>query len=175
MQSRDYSTVINLGVDSDSSKDLLFRLEPEVKARTNDKEVVIVIDIGTNDAMLENSIPVTDVREFTDNITELYKIASKYTSKVIFIGIKPCMDQLTNPVTWGDYRYTNERLWQFEFALREVCEKNNIPIVKLFEKIQEELKSSNILQDGLHPNDEGHRFIASIVQLEIDKLVGVRV
>lgn len=167
-QSYDPPTVFNLGVSSNSSNDLLLRLYNEASVRDDGQELVVVIAIGINDARIKGDTPYSSPDKFRDNIKQLLEQALKLANNVLVVGCTACNESLTKPVAWGETSYTNDRIWEFEAELRDVCNSQNVPHVALFESFN---GNSYLLHDGLHPNSDGHELIYNLVLKELDSLI----
>jgi len=102
-------SVYNLGISGDNSENLLERFELEIKHRLEDDKGIIVFAIGLNDSQI-GDIEV-DINKFEKNIEELIKIAIKYSSKIVFVGLNPVDESKTNPIPWDkNMFYKNERI-----------------------------------------------------------------
>ena len=167
----DPPTIFNMGVSGDSTNELLERFTPETEARNRYGNMAIVFSIGSNDCRTKAGKPFLDTDRYVENLGKLLDQAHKYTDKILFVGLASCDEQKSNPVAWGDTGYTNERIWEFEQALRSFCEKNNVPMVKVFETFKEKNKKQSLIADGIHPNDTGHELITSLVRPELEKLL----
>jgi acyl-CoA thioesterase-1 len=172
--SQEEVTVFNLGISGDSTDRLLMRFENETKARKfPGEEFAFIFSVGTNNAWVEengkqNSTP----EEYVKDLEELISKARQYSDKVLFVGIAPCIEQGSTPVPWADIYFTNKRLFIFEQKLREVCDKNNIPQIAIFEVIKDELdKGAKLYADGLHPNNKGHELIFQLVRPVLDEVL----
>jgi len=140
----DYISVYNLGVDGNTTSDLLERFEVEAKAREPD---ILIFSIGDNDSAL------ISLDKFEQNLTKLIKLAKKFTKNIIFLGFKLIDESKTNPVPWDkSISYTNEKLSKYHSKLKEVVNKENLMIIE----VEDLLDVKKDLGDGLHPNDEGH-------------------
>jgi len=162
----DYS-VYNLGVSGNTIGELLERFEFETKQRLEEgEEIIIIFQIGINDSQFvisQNGLRTLS-EKFRENIKELISSAKKFSSKVIFIGLTPVNEEKTTPIPWNpDKIYKNENIKRNDEIIKSVCKKNNIYFVEIFEKW---LKSDykNLLEDGLHPNSEGHKKIVEDVR-----------
>ncbi len=164
--------IFNLGVSGDTTRNLLTRIEPETKARKwpNDPQVAVVA-IGTNDDLFENGKQWVEPPEFRQNIRKIINILKPLVEGILFVGNIAVDEKLTNPVFWGDYRYTNDEMQKFEIIIKEETTKLNIPFVPIFEKFNAEQSKRNLLADGLHPNTDGHKFIYNLVLPELEKLL----
>ncbi len=167
----DPPTIFNLGVSTDSSSDVLARIDSETKARDRYKDLAFIIAIGVNDARTKSGKSFTDTDRYLSNLNKIVKIAQLYTNRIMFVGLTPCVEERSNPVAWSDTGYTNERIWHFELALRKFCEQNSLPIVKVFELLSEKQKQNELFPDGIHPNDKGHELIAGLVKPKLEELL----
>lgn len=170
-RNRDEPTVFNLGISGNSSGDVLQRFYHEVQARKNFEETAIVFAIGVNDSRTKAGKPYTTSQQYGSNLEELVKQAKEFTDKILFVGLTPCEEEITNPVPWGDTGYTNQRILVFEGVLQKFCGSSNIPIVTIFEALQRENKIEELFSDGLHPNSAGHQRIFELVRPKLDKLL----
>lgn len=71
--SSDYISVFNLGIDGNTTKDLLLRVESEIEQRKDSDKLVIIFDIGGNDAARRKNGDRNTVshKEFTKNYQTL--------------------------------------------------------------------------------------------------------
>ena len=166
----DQPTIFNLGVSGNSSDDVLARFDNETKVRANE-ELAFVFAIGVNDARTKTGVNFSDIERYRQNLTEIVSQARRYTDKILFVGLTPCVEARSNPVSWGDTGYTNARIKVFDDALKEFCEQNSISFVEVLEPFQEAEAKTELLPDSLHPNDEGHQLIARIVAPRLEELL----
>lgn len=64
-----------------------------------------------------------------------------------------------------------QKLRSYVGAIREVAEYYNLPVLNLFESQKPPYKSiinDSLLADGVHPNDEGHKFIAEKIKVFLE-------
>jgi lysophospholipase L1-like esterase len=158
--------VYNLGVaKGDTSKDILERMKDEIKSRT-EGNCIIIIQIGTNDSAImstKKNFWITP-NKFEKNIESIIIISKKFSKKILFVGEVPVDESKTHPVPWDKrVTYMNENIMKYNEMLRKVCKKNKIPFIEFFEKwIKSDYK--RFLQDGVHPNSEGHKKIFETVK-----------
>ena len=159
--------VYNLGINGDNTDGLLKRIENELIPREPE---IIVLAIGINDTQYINS--KNDYRlsleRFQNNIKEISEIAKKFTSKIVFVGLTAVDETKTTPVPWNnDKFYKNERIELFNEFIKNFCAENNLKFVEL-----DQLLSGQDLDDGLHPNNEGHKKIFGKIKPVMENLVG---
>lgn len=165
----DQFRVYDLGVDMDTTKDVLKRIEVEAIAR---KPSIIVIAIGVNDSLFretENN-PETGLEDYIENVQKLITIARKYVERILIVGLVKGSDKWTTPLiqsTTGK-SYTKERTHRYDRALKELAEKNKIP----FADVNDQLGDDDF-DDGLHPNTVGHTKMFAVISRELDPLLGL--
>jgi lysophospholipase L1-like esterase len=162
-----YCLVYNLAISGDSLDDLLKRFEFETEQRLKEGEsTVFIFAIGINDSQfiqsqnnLRSSLP-----EFQNNLRDIIKLAKKYSSKIIFVGLTPVDETKTVSLPWNsDKSYKNEYIEKYNKIMKSVSKENKIYFINIFDKL---VKSDyrNLLVDGLHPNSKGHQKIFEIVK-----------
>lgn len=163
----DFLMVYNLGVSGDSSGWLLKRFEPEVMQRLKEKDrTIIIIAIGKNDScFLENKKSfMTPPKQFEKNIQKLISLSRKYSSKIIFVGTAMIDETKTMPIYWNKNMHCrNEHLKQYNDIIKSVCAKKKIRFIDIYGKFAK-TDYKKLLEDGLHPNSEGHKMIFETVK-----------
>ncbi len=68
------------------------------------------------------------------------------------------------PIPWDkDKSYKNENIEKYNGIIKSICKDKNIYFIEIFEKwVVSNYK--NLLEDGLHPNSDGHQKIFDIVK-----------
>lgn len=157
----------NLGVSDNSTLDVLERFEFETKQRLNEEqEAIIILAVGLNDIQFihsQNSLRVS--AEVTrENISRLIQAAQKFTSKLLFLGLSPVDDSKTAPIYWNhDVTFKNEYIEERNEVIKSVCKENKVDFIDILEEfLKKDYKK--LLEDGLHPNTEGHKLIFEIVK-----------
>lgn len=155
----------NLGISGDNSKDLLNRFVNDYDSRNKFTNIgTIIFAVGTNDCQIIDGEPVSGSEEYIENISKIYSLAKIRTKEIIFVGLTPCIEEITTPVSWDEQtHYTNERLGYFNNALKSYCLDNKITFIDLFDLFIDKMNVNTLLQDGLHPNEIGHNLIADTV------------
>lgn len=166
-------TVFNLGISGDTTRGLLKRIENETLARKwEDDPLVVAIAIGTNDDLFESDEQWVKPEEFRANLEKIVAILEPITTAILFIGNPACDEAKTTPVSWGDFSYTNHELARSEKAIAEVAESHGLAFVPIFDGFKAKLDSGeDLLMDGLHPNDAGHKYMADCVLPALDQLI----
>lgn len=170
LQHRDQPTIFNLGISGDTTDDLLSRIENETKARIwQDQPVIVAIAIGTNDDVFVSHNPNASAESYKLNLQNIIDKIKPIAQSIILIGSTACDEKLTDPVPWANISYTNRELEHAERVIREVAEINNITFIPMFSEFKAALDAGDdLLEDGLHPNDNGHKFIADKILISLD-------
>lgn len=161
--------VYNFGVAGNTTLDLLARFETEVKIM---KPEVVVFAIGINDSKYVNDSKTSEVNltDFEKNILDLISKARKITDKLAFVGLTPVDETQTMPRTHRDKIkfYENNIIQNYNSIIETICHKEKIQFVNLFSL----LKASD-LEDGLHPNSNGHLIIFNQIKPVVKNLIRI--
>tara|TARA_B100000508_G_scaffold139013_1_gene136164 strand:+ start:846 stop:1433 length:588 start_codon:yes stop_codon:yes gene_type:complete len=145
-ENKDYISVFNLGIDGDSTREILARLENEIKPRLSD-EMVFIFDMGGNDSARRgegggNYVPF---EEFSNNYQKCITTAREY-GQVLCLGLHESNEVLTDE----DYNKYNSEI-------ERLAEDNNVTFISMKGILSEDFE--NLTYDGDHPSPEGHRLI----------------
>lgn len=162
-----YCVVYNLAIDGDTTSGVIKRFENETKERIQEEEIIIIFAIGINDScFIKNTEEfLTPADKFENNIQQLVSCAQKLASKIIFVGLTPVEEIKTNPFPWNNTGkcYKNKDIQKYDYTIKSICQKNKIHFIEIFENFKK-ADYKNLLEDGLHPNSEGHKMIFEIVK-----------
>lgn len=154
--------VYNVGIDGDTSNQLLKRIDHDINLRKYPTGQVVIIAIGTNDSVFRLDTKETDCDEasFSDNLSRLVTLARKHTEKILLIGTLPCEESKMQPMPWSTKgkSYSNERLKKFNAVIQDVAKQNKLVSVDMFDEMLSDTYQE-MLSDGIHPNDRGHEWI----------------
>lgn len=172
-----YCLVYNLGVSGNTTEYLLGRFEFETIQRLKEREdTIFIFAIGINDSQFihsQNSLRCPPPK-FKNNLQKLIKLAKKFSSKIIFIGLTPVDETKTTPIPWNaDKSYKNELIKKYDEMIKSVCQEDKIYFIEIFDEL---VKSGykDLLADGLHLNSKGHQKIFEMVRdfLAGNKIIG---
>jgi len=148
----DYFGVYNLGIAGDDTSGVVKRFSVENASRKPD---TIIIAIGINDSRYINSKdnPQVSLESFEENLVEIIKQARGFTKEVVFIGLTNIDESKLMPIPWNPTAYHEQKdVAAYNSKIKELCEKNKIMLIEL----QGLLDNSDLEDDGLHPNAQGH-------------------
>ncbi len=158
-QNRAKYWVYNLGVSGDTTNDLLERFDGETRTREPN---IIIFSIGTNDAVYRKSQNnyATDFVKFGENIIELISKAKEFTDGVTFLGLHKVDESKTAPLPWDkDRYYRNKDITLYDRKLQLMAQKHGVSYLPMFSVL-----GKSDLEDGLHPNSQGHQKIFEYVR-----------
>jgi lysophospholipase L1-like esterase len=160
-----YHLVYNLGISGNNSEDLLKRFEGECKARQKEEgDMVIIFAIGENDSQIRNGKARVKIDKFEKNLESLLKLSKKFTDKVFFVGLCPADESKSDPIPRDTSKsYKNDSIEKYNDVIKEFCEKNNLGFIDVFSNLISE-NYKELLDDGIHPNTEGHQQIFEIIK-----------
>jgi len=151
--------IYNLGIAGNKTRDLLARFENEVKVRKVD---VIVFAIGINDVNKKEI-------EFKENVEKLYKKATKYSTKIIFIGLTRVDERKTKVLSFfAGKKYTNSRIEKLDEVIKDFCQKMDLKYIEVGDLIEK-----GDLVDGLHPNSKGHEKMYERIKSEFEEYLKI--
>jgi lysophospholipase L1-like esterase len=155
--------VYNFGIPGDTSSLVLERLETDMKYRVDkDEQNVVIFATGTNDsAFLEKeNKQMTEIAVFKDNLEKLFNQASKYSDKIIFIGLTTVNQPMVSPIPWKpNIFYNNQNILQYNQIIKDFCQAKNILFIDLYDKV-----ATDNLVDGIHPDEQGHEIMFQVIK-----------
>lgn len=157
--------IFNLGINGNTSDDILNRFETEAKART---PIKIIFAFGINDSayIFSNNEPLIDEQKFKSNILELIKLASIYTFDITFIGLVLGDDSVLKPYpeSSNGKSYDNDRAKAYDTIINDLATSNNCKYIYLYDKLD-----VTDFSDGLHPNEKGHKKMFEVIKTSFQK------
>jgi lysophospholipase L1-like esterase len=175
MQIRDFSVdlpaIMNLGVSGNTAADILRRVGPEAKARQNEKGLAIIIQVGTNNAAEQNGQLHSTIEDYQKELEAIIEKAKNFTDKVLIVGFPAVDESKTNPIAWSNIYFKNENILKFENAAKNCAEEAGVNFVEIHKEFLNRDVTKLQAQDGLHPNDEGHKLIFELVRPRLDELL----
>lgn len=155
-----YYNIFNLGIPGNTTVDVIKRLKHECDIRCiGNSENIIIFAVGINDSQIYNRKNNVQIETFKINIKNLVTMSKKYSNKILFIGLTNVDESRTIPITWNDnINYFNKKIIEFDKVLEETCKEQNVEYLKMFDLLE-----IDDLEDGLHPNSNGHEKICNKV------------
>ncbi len=130
----------------------------------NEGEVTVILSVGMNNTKAIDSPEnyVSTIDDFEKLMLDLIKEISSQVDRFIFLGYSPCDENKTypklNPLTGKDSYFSNERIFQFNDVVADICNELNVEFIGI-DINQKDWITSYLYEDGLHPNKKGHEYI----------------
>lgn len=173
----------NAGVGGNTTEDARLRFERDVLARRPD---LVVIQFGINDAAVDvwRTPPAAQPRiaadRYVENIEHFATGICGQAARVILMTPNPMRWTPALLTRYGKPPYQptdpdgfNMLLKAYAEALRGVAKRHRLPLVDVYAAFQAYGNANNqsiddLLLDGMHPNDAGHRLVAERLLAAID-------
>jgi len=177
--------VVNSGVGSSTTRHARSRFDRDVLA--HHPEVVIIM-LGANDSAIDvwKDPPATQSRvsreEYAENLSYFCKTLEAQGAKVVLMTPTPFRWTPKLKQLYGKPPYDVDDPNGFSAPLAEYCEimrkiasEQKVTLIDLFQAFQDYDRADgqsvdDLLLDGMHPNDEGHRVITELLVPEILRL-----
>jgi lysophospholipase L1-like esterase len=176
------ATIINAGVPGNNTTQALARLQTDVLAHKPD---VVIIQFGINDGMIDvwKDPPATVSRvskhDFEENLHEFVRQIRAGGGKVLLMTPNPLrwvpfLRELYGkpPYKLDDPAGLTFILAEYAQIVRDVARAEKVPLVDVYSAFEEYGKQpghsvDELLPDGVHPNDAGHRIVAEMLMGKI--------
>ena len=166
-----YHGIHNLGVDGNTTQQVLDRFVNEVEARLwPGSDYAFIFAVGTNDTVHRSGEEhISDSDRYFIQLGQLIELAAKYSSKIAFVNLLPVNEKLTNPLPSSSTGkcFTNDRIEEFNQKLELFCNEKNVNLIDVRSEYLGR-DYNDLFADGLHPNDDGHEIIYNIVKTVLD-------
>lgn len=159
-----YYDVYNLGIPGDNSSNLMNRMINECRSRVFEGDTVIVIQIGANDTIYDS------IGHYISNLKTLLDYAFSITKYVVVLGLCPAKDISIETRFNMIADYSREKCELFDRELQGFIKQDGrATYIKIRDRFDTEL-----LVDGVHPNEFGHEIISNVVYKYLDEVFNVR-
>lgn len=154
---------INRGISGQTTPQMLVRFRQDV---VNLKPRIVVILAGTND-IAGNTGPST-LEMIQDNIASMVEIALANNIKVILCSLIPAYDY-----PWKPGLKPAEKIVELNKWINNYASQNNLTYVDYFSSMADEKNGlkKEYSEDGVHPNLEGYKAMAPILENAIIKVL----
>lgn len=163
----------NLGVSSDTSERILDRFDGEVSSRMLEEgDPYYIFSMGTNDSIWLNKENKhwVELDEFEGNVHSLIEKAKKYHTKIVFLGNLPVDEDRTHPYRDDDdIESSNKDIREYEITTQNICEEEQVDFIPIFDEALKGEYKKLLFNDGVHPNDLGHAYLAEKIWNHIDQ------
>ncbi len=161
-----WNNVYELGVNGNTSENVLNRMEFEMFQRTIPEQGdIFVIAVGINDSVFlkDQDSNLVVAGQFKENLQYITALAKKYSERIVFVGLTPVDEKSANP-KGCIVCYENKYISEYNNIIKSVCEKNDLIFIDVLSELQKSDYKKLLDEDGLHPNSLGHQRIFEIVR-----------
>ncbi len=134
--------VYSLGIAGNTSKDLLDRVEFESYQRQDEQEKnIFIFGVGTNDSgfFQDKGEGLVPPDQFKENLQYLTVLARKYSTKILFIGLVPIIEEKTSPIPWRpEICFYNKNIEQYNKIIKNVCKEHDLIFADVLEEFLKE-------------------------------------
>lgn len=157
---------INRGISGQTTPQMLIRFRPDV---VDLKPTVVVILAGTND-IAGNTGPMT-LKQIEDNLASMADIARANGIRVVLSSVMPVYPSEKRMQFFKER--PPEKIVELNQWIRSYCERNHIVYLDYFSAMvgADGLLKRDLAEDGLHPNDTGHKIMAPLAEAAIEKAI----
>ena len=177
--------IVNSGIGGSTTEHSRARFKRDVLDHDPD---LVVIMLGGNDSAVDvwKKPPATGPRvtkkRYAENLHYFIKTLKARGAKVILMAPPPFRWTPKLKRLYGKPPYDVNDPWGFSLhlsdycrAVRAVAREEGVPLVDVFKAFLEYDRGEgqsvdDLLLDGMHPNDEGHRIVAELLAAEIVKI-----
>lgn len=147
--------------------DLTFEVRAEIMCRDVDAVVVFggTNDFGHGDAKFGELFD-DDIYTFCGAVNSLITKLKKDYPKAELVFMTPIHRLSENNPDMPD----SKTLADYVGAILKICEKRGVKTIDLFGINPLDPADENLVPDGLHPNDAGHKIMAEVIAEELIKL-----
>jgi acyl-CoA thioesterase-1 len=161
--------VMDLSIDGETSAGVFKRFAEEYKFRQPN---IALVAIGMNDAVFDKRTKNNWVKKENTkkNLQKIIEVVKKNNQQIVLIGLTKIKEDLLTPVEWDkNLFYYKDNIKKYNAIIKMVAKENNIPFIPMFDVLEDE-----DLDDGLHPNADGHRKMFERIRdfLEEEKIIG---
>jgi lysophospholipase L1-like esterase len=155
---------VNRGISGQTTPQMLIRFRPDV---VDLKPNVVVILAGTND-IAGNTGPMT-LEQIGANLASMVDIARANGIRVVLSSVMPVYPSDKMPQFFR--QRPPERIVALNQWIRSYCDRTRIVYLDYFSAMAgaDGLLKRNLSEDGLHPNDAGHKIMAPLAEAAIAK------
>jgi lysophospholipase L1-like esterase len=161
----------NLSINGNNTEMLLECADSEIRSRLHrNEQLVIMFAIGTNDSVFIKSKGanwITPIK-FSNNVRSLIRMARRYTSQIIFVGLTPLDESKIRQSRNSDMLFKNDYVEGYDRVIRAICNEKHVQFIEVFSKFTN-AKKDTLFRDGVHPNSRGHEKIFEILKAYLEE------
>ena len=151
---------VNYGISGDTSRSVIRRHEQEF---LKEKPDILVLLIGINDVWrnvdhIEKEMTTSE--EFLENVKKIVEISKKINPLVKLIFLEPFLTPGSSNVYELGFDLYKTNIGLARKYIKPIVDQYIVLQDYIYSKHQ---KGEDLTRDGVHPNDEGEKYLAKIV------------
>jgi len=171
------ATVFNAGIGGHNTDHASARFERDVLAKTPD---TVIIQFGINDAAVDVwKTPASkgarvSIERYARNLRHFVQVLKGRGTMIVLMTPNPTRWTPKLKARYGKPPYLgndpdgfNVLLRKYAGETRKIAADENVPLIDVYETFQQSADIDNLLLDGMHPNDRGHRIVADLLLKEL--------
>jgi acyl-CoA thioesterase I len=172
-----YFLSYNLGIPGETTDGLVQRFDIEFAARSKEEEgeeSIFIFAFGANDSVFMPKAGTfkVPVERFVGQMERILDTATLHSKKILLLNITPADEAVCAERYAGkDKQRLNKNVEMYNAALAELASKKNIPLVDVYSAYTSADPVTLLSEDGLHPNEAGHKVIFEKVKAALDPLL----
>ena len=167
--------VINNGRPGDSTRDFYEFLELSSNTVSNFSKLIpwfkpqlcydlIILMLGTNDCRTDNWVESEDSIGFLSKTIDLITSWVKSRKHIIICTIIPLADPMPKKIVGGAHNWKQDKIEEeLNPGIKVLANKKRVSYFDVHTQFQEEIDSGMDLYDGIHPYNNGYRFIGNLI------------
>lgn len=179
--------LFNAGVGGNTTADAKARFKKDVLTR---RPALAIIQFGINDSTINvwknppETKPPVSPSQYSAHLEYFIDTLRRQNCAVILMTPNPMRWTPNLKQLYGKAPYLPDEPDGFNVSLRNYAEcvrtlakKKNVPLIDVyaaFQKYGQDQPMDDLLLDGMHPNDKGHRLVADLLIAEISRLKGLK-
>lgn len=165
---KDFFSLFNLGISGNTVQDVLNRVESDLKYRLQEKERMVILDIGGNDST-RNTVTNENVcpfDEFSKQYSELIALSKKY-GDVVCIGLHDSDEEKLSQIPWWkDHAIIAEDGIRYDDEIKRLADEYEVLYISMRGLLSQDYDQYSA--DGDHPSSKGHELIFQKVKTELE-------
>jgi lysophospholipase L1-like esterase len=174
------ATVINAGVAGNTTADACMRFQKDVLEHEPD---IVIIQFGLNDSAIDlhegRTEPRVSRQVYERNLAHFVKTLKRRGIRVILMTPNAMLWTAELKASCGRPPYDPADRWGFNAlnakyaeSVRQVAKLHTVPLIDVYQLFRDYdgvggQRADDLLLDGVHPNDKGHRLVADALTREV--------
>jgi len=157
---------INLSRPGAASKQIISKVKSAARSGLLSRvRTLVIFAYGINDSAinLREQAQITPIERFEENTIKIIEMINQNNADMVFVGPTIVDDPLAGSFK-GRIMYSNDRIKKYDRSLEKICTGSDVDFIELYDECSKENTGfQKMLHDGVHPDENGHRFILGVL------------